>query len=144
MSDASDAPRFDVQPTASNHFAWINTQLSLQRTLMAATRTAVSLIGFGFTVAQFFDKLRETAPPGARLLHQQGPRNFGLALIAAGVFSLLVFTWQYHSAVRELGKGIWAPLAYPNHPQRLAPVYIVAIVVTLIGVAAFVTVYARL
>lgn len=54
---ASEGPRFDVQPTVGNHFAWMRTMLGLQRTLMAAVRTAVSLIGFGFTVAQFFEKM---------------------------------------------------------------------------------------
>lgn len=138
---ASDA-RFDVQPTASNHFAWMNTQLSLQRTLMSATRTAVSLIGFGFTVAQFFAKLRDSAPSGVRLMRAAGPRDFGLALIAAGVLSLIVFTWQYHVAVTQLSTGDYAAIAAKGH--AFAPVYIVAVVVTLIGVAAFVTIYLRL
>ena len=53
--------RFDVQPTASNHFAWIRTQLGLQRTLMAGVRTSVSLIGFGFTVAKFFEGVEKTS-----------------------------------------------------------------------------------
>jgi putative membrane protein len=140
---AADA-HFDAQPTASNHFAWMNTQLSLQRTLMSATRTAVSLIGFGFTVAQFFEKLRDSAPPSVRVMRAAGPRDFGLALIAAGVVSLIVFTWQYHVAVMDLRTGEFAAIAGPNQKRSFAPVYIVAVVVTLIGVAAFVTVYMRL
>jgi putative membrane protein len=120
----------------------MNTQLSLQRTLMSATRTAVSLIGFGFTVAQFFEKVREGAPAGVRMMRASGPRDFGLALIAAGVASLLVFTWQYHVAVVQLRTGEFAAIA--SKGQSFAPVYIVAVVVTLIGVAAFVTVYMRL
>jgi len=54
--------RFGADPSVSNHFAWIRTMLGFQRTLMATVRTSVSLIGFGFTVAQFFDKLRTNTP----------------------------------------------------------------------------------
>ena len=145
MSTASDA-RFDVEPTVNNHFAWIRTMLALQRTLMAATRTAVSLIGFGFTVAQFFQRMRDSVPASVRQMRPQGPRDFGLALIAAGVASLLVFTWQYHVAYVQLRSGVYAPIAGGFHSRALvlSPVYITAIVVSLIGIAAFVVVYERL
>ena len=143
MSTASDV-HFEAEPSASNHFAWIRTQLALQRTLMAATRTSVSLIGFGFTVAQFFEKARESVPANLRVMGDAGPRNFGLALIAAGVASLIVFTWQYHLAVIYLRTGEFAAITGPHRRRMFAPVYIVAVVVTLIGVAAFVTVYMRL
>lgn len=135
---------FDIQPTVSNHFSWINTLLALQRTLMAATRTSVSLIGFGFTVAQFFEKVVGAVPAEQRLMRPEGPRNFGLALIAAGVVSLAVFTWQYHVAAVHLRRGPYAPLAGEAGRPLLAPVYIVAAAVLLIGVAAFVTIYMRL
>jgi putative membrane protein len=141
---AAPAAQFDVQPTAGNHFSWVNTVLSLQRTLMAATRTAVSLIGFGFTVAQFFQGMRETAPEGLRVMRPEGPRDFGLALIGAGVVSLAVFTWEYSVAMRHMRKGVFAPLAGEAGRPLLAPVYIVAGAVILIGVAAFVTIFMRL
>lgn len=139
----SEAP-FEVAPNVGNHFSWINTQLSLQRTLMAATRTAVALIGFGFTVAQFFAQVRESAPEGMRVMRESGPRNLGLALIAAGVVSLAIFTWQYNVASNLLRKGIYAPLVGTAGRPLIAPVYIVAFAVMLIGVAAFVTIYMRL
>jgi len=141
---ATPGAGFDVQPTVSNHFSWINTQLSLQRTLMSATRTAISLIGFGFTVAQFFEKMVDKVPEELRVLRPEGPRNFGLALIGAGVISLTVFTWQYHSAVQRLRSGAYEQLVGEIGRPLFAPVYIVAGTVLLIGVAAFATVYARL
>lgn len=140
MSTASDA-RFDVQPTASNHFAWVNTMLALQRTLMAATRTAVSLIGFGFTVAQFFQRMRKSMPGNMR---PQGPRDFGLALIAAGVVSVIVFTWQYRWSIVQTHSGVYAPIAGVRDRTLLTPVYITAVAVILIGVAAFIVVVKRL
>ena len=135
---------FDVEPTVGNHFSWVNTVLSLQRTLMAAARTSVSLIGFGFTVAQFFEKMVDKVPDELRVLRPESPRNLGLALIGAGVISLAVFTWQYNVAIRALRSGDFAPLAGDAGRLLLPPVYIVAGAVLLIGVAAFITIFMRL
>ena len=140
---ASDA-RFDVQPSVSNNFSWVNTQLSLQRTLMSATRTAVTLIGFGFTVAQFFEQAQQNAPGPLRVMREESPRNLGLALIAAGVISLAIFTWEYHAANRLLRSGVYASIAGLTGKPMFSPVYIVAGAVLMIGIAAFVTIYMRL
>ena len=87
--------KFDERPSVSNHFAWMRTQMAAQTTLMSATRTSISLIGFGFTVAQFFEKL-QIKTPLAEQLRPDAPRNVGILLIAAGLVTLGVFTWQYH------------------------------------------------
>ncbi len=138
-----DQGRFEVEPSVSNHFAWVRTQLGLERTLMAAARTSVSLIGFGFTVAQFFEKLVRNAPVGGRL-RPETPRNLGLALIAAGVISLIIFTVQYRAATAYLRSGDFQAIAgmvrRPMHSSSL----LVAVVVIVIGVAAFASVFARL
>jgi putative membrane protein len=131
---------FDVQLTPSNHFAWIRTHLGLQRTLMAAVRTAVSLIGFGFTVAQFFQRLQEDAAAGFNF-NPEAPRNLGMILIAAGVLSLLIFTWQYRSASNYLRGSPFTELATTQTPHR--SVYLSAFAVMLIGVAAFISVLFR-
>jgi putative membrane protein len=130
------AGRFDVQPTASNHFAWIRTQLGLQRTLMAGVRTSVSLIGFGFTVAKFFEGLQETAP-GAGRLGPEAPRDVGLILIAAGVISLAIFLWQFNRAAAYLRKGEYAALAVASKRPLHASSYFVSFVVILVGLVAF-------
>jgi putative membrane protein len=136
--------KYDAAPTASNHFAWMNTYMALQRTLMAATRTAIALIGFGFTVAQFFEKLVDKAPEELRHLRPETPRNLGLALIAAGVISLTVFTFQYHRATVYMRSGDYAELAGIGGKTMFPATYIVSVVVILIGVAAFASVFARL
>src|SRR5690606_40687971 len=62
------------------------TRMSADRTLMSVIRTSLSLIGFGFTIFQFFQKLRE-----ANLLASaDAARNFGTALVALGILVLLV------------------------------------------------------
>jgi putative membrane protein len=118
--------------------------MALERTLMAATRTAISLIGFGFTVAQFFEKLLDKAPVELRRLRPETPRNLGLALIAAGVVSLAVFTFQYHRATAYMRSGDYAAIAGMGGRPMHSSTYLVSIVVILIGVAAFVSVFARL
>jgi len=136
--------RFEAQPNASNHFAWMRTQMGLQRTLLAGVRTAVSLIGFGFTVAQFFQKLVGHMPDELRRLGPEAPRNLGLTLIAAGVLSLAMFTWQYSRVTEYLRSGEFAALAGPAGQRSLhTSSYLVAFVVMAIGVAAFVSVLLR-
>jgi len=137
------APEFDVQPSVGNHFAWIRTMLGLQRTLMAAVRTAVSLIGFGFTVAQFFAKMQGKT---VEIVHRFGinaPRDLGLILIGAGVISLLIFLWQYHYAVAYMRSGDFAAIVARGDHSLHKPTYLVAYAVIIIGVAAFVSVFLR-
>ena len=136
--------RFETEPNVGNHFAWLRTQMGLQRTMMAAVRTAVSLIGFGFTVAQFFQKLLNTAEPGMRRLGPDAPRNLGLTLIAAGVLSLAAFTWQYHVANAYLHGEDFSAIAASKEKSMRSSVYLIAFVVMGIGVAAFASVFARL
>ena len=50
------------------------TRMSADRTLMSVIRTSLSLIGFGFTIFQFFGKLKEAGT----LTHAAAPRNFGI------------------------------------------------------------------
>jgi putative membrane protein len=58
------AGRFEVRVTADTHFGWLRTRMSVERTLMSWVRTAISLIGFGFTIVQFFDRMQDM--PGVK------------------------------------------------------------------------------
>ncbi len=137
----ADPSRFTVEPSVGNHFAWIRTQIALQRTLMAAVRTSVSLIGFGFTVASFFAKLLKSAGGEIGRLGPDAPRNLGLTLIAAGVLSLAGFTWQYDRAVRYMRSGEYATIAGVGKTMHTSA-YGISFVVMAIGLAAFATVWA--
>lgn len=139
---ANEEARFDVQPSVGNHFAWMRTMLGLQRTLMAAVRTAVSLIGFGFTVAQFFDKIRGKLPEDMGRIGVNIPRNLGLILIGAGVISLIMFLWQYRASVEHLRSGDYAAIASTEKTLH-QPTYMVAFAVIFIGIAAFISVFLR-
>jgi putative membrane protein len=59
--DGRGAERFAVEANAQTHFAWLRTRLSGERTLMSFNRTAIALIGFGFTIYQFLAKLNVRA-----------------------------------------------------------------------------------
>jgi len=135
----SESERFDVAPSVSNHFAWMRTQLGLQRTLMAAVRTSVSLIGFGFTVAQFFQRMQ-----GTQTFHEMNaelPRNLGLVLIAAGVLSLAAFTWQYRESNRYMSSDEFKAIAGRAKRPMHGSTYLVALAVMVIGIAAFGSVF---
>jgi len=133
-------PRFESLPNVGNHFAWIRTSLGLQRTLLSSVRTSVSLIGFGFTVAQFFEKLVGDTALDARHTGPEMPRNFGLLLIAAGIASLAIFAWQYHSTTGYLRRD-YPEIAAAQTIHNSS--YLVTGVVLFIGVAAFVSVLFR-
>jgi uncharacterized membrane protein YidH (DUF202 family) len=70
---------------------------------MAAQRTAVTLVAFGFTVAQVFRTMEPRVPPRFLILGPHVPRTVGLLMIATGIGSLALFTWQYLRAVAYLG-----------------------------------------
>jgi putative membrane protein len=141
---ATDAKaRFNVQPDVSNHFAWIRTRLALERTFMAWIRTAASLIGFGFTIVQFFQRLQGMDAKAGFQLHPEAPRDFGLALIAAGVGALVISSWQYRLQLRYLWSEPFKGIAgYSEKPHR-TPIFVAAIVLIFIGVAAFISVFFR-
>src|SRR5215831_14311467 len=67
------------------------TRLAEDRTLMAVIRTSLSLIGFGFTIYQFFQRLREQDV----ITGAAAPRHFGFALVGLGVL-MLFFGIAYH------------------------------------------------
>jgi putative membrane protein len=134
--------RFEVRPTSDSHFSWLRTRLSLERTLMSWVRTAVALIGFGFTIVQFFERLRvmEGVEPA---LQPQAPRYLGLALIAAGVLSLLISAWQYRATARYLLGREFEPIAGLGETVGPTPLYAISIVMIFIGLFAFGAVFVR-
>ena len=139
MADAkvgSVSDRFEVRVTADTHFGWLRTRLSLERTLMSWVRTAVSLIGFGFTIVQFFHRLPEI--PGTNAARfPEAPYYLGLALIGCVVLALLVSIWQYRWGLRYLWSGSFAAVAGATNEGQQTPLLAVAVALTLIGAFAF-------
>jgi putative membrane protein len=146
VTKASTEPgpdRFDVRPTASDHFSWLRTRLSVERTLMSWVRTAVSLIGFGFAIVQFFDRLG--AMPGAAPAHlPEAPRYLGLMLIGCGILALVVSIWQYRFGLDYLWSGSFAAIAGLESERRQTPLLAVCFALILVGLFAFFAVAFRL
>ncbi len=134
--------RFKVTPTAESHFSWLRTRMSMERTLMSWVRTSTALIGFGFTIVQFFHGQLNPAGPHVRL-HPEMPRYMGLALIASGVFALIVSIWQYRAFGRYLWSKDFKQLTGPARAPIETPVFGVAICLVLIGCYAFLAVLIR-
>jgi putative membrane protein len=76
----AEEPRFIVKPSPESHFSWLRTRMSAERPLMSWVRTAISLIGFGFTIFQFLERLN-TMTGAQPAEHPNAPWIFGLALI---------------------------------------------------------------
>ena len=112
------------------------TRLSADRTLMSVIRTSLSLIGFGFTIFQFFQKLKDQS-----VVTGAAPaRNFGMALVLLGV-AMLVIGIVYHIQFmlglrreREAMKADGLVHGESQFPPSLT--MITATILLLIGIAA--------
>jgi putative membrane protein len=77
--------------------------LAAERTMMAWIRTAISMIGFGFTLAKLFQSLAEShiflKGPAGRTWTPQG---VGMVLIALGTVALIAAVFDHSREVRRL------------------------------------------
>lgn len=87
---------------AGTRLAVDRTRLAYERTLMAWIRTAASLISFGFTIYKFFefDSGRGSIPPST--VHLLTPRQFGMAMIATGIFALAFAAFDHRRNMARL------------------------------------------
>jgi len=94
---------------------------------MAWIRTALSMIGFGFSIYKFFQYLPEEIATG-NIKRPQAPRNLGMSLIALGTLALSAAAWQHRNFLNEIGT---------SQTQRVSISFVVAIFVILIGFMTF-------
>lgn len=137
------AGRFEVRLTSDSHFGWLRTRLSLERTMMSWLRTAIALIGFGFAIVQYFNRLVQI--PGARAAYlPTAPEYLGLALISCGILALVISIWQYQWGARYISSGPFAAIAGVKEGGIQTPVLAVAFLLVFIGIFAFFAVLFRL
>jgi putative membrane protein len=111
--------------------------------MMSWVRTATALIGFGFTIVQFFARIQET-PGAAPAYFPHAPRYLGLSLIFCGVMALVISIWEYRWGLRYLWSENFAAIAGVTREGKQTPLLAVAIVLALIGIFAFFAVLLRL
>src|SRR3954453_17443671 len=98
-SEGSEAPAGPNLSLISTQLSWMRSDLSNLRTLLAWARTAVSMIGFGFTIYNFYRGFLEDLSGGRGA---DSARNLGLALVAAGTVAMLIALWNYWSINQSL------------------------------------------
>jgi putative membrane protein len=133
------APKLDVNTELAARrtgMAFQRTRLAEDRTLMAIIRTSLSLIGFGFTIYQFFQRLRDQQI----IAKAEAPRNFGTALVALGILMLfagLIYHYQFMVGLRRLRQSMREEGLI--HGETVFPVsltMLTAFLLLLLGVAA--------
>jgi len=114
------------------------TRMSADRTLMSVIRTSLSLIGFGFTIFQVFQRLRDTGV----LKGSRSPRSFGESLVFLGI-GMLVVGIAYHISFmvglrkeRAMMKRTGLIHAESQYPPSLT--LIIAVLLLVVGIAAIV------
>jgi len=116
------------------------TRMAADRTLMAVIRTSLSLIGFGFTIFQFFSKLK-----GSNLVpaESSAPRNFGMALVWLGILMLvtgIAYQVQFMAGLRAERRAMKAGgLIHAESRFPVSMTLLTAVVLLMIGIAAIVS-----
>jgi putative membrane protein len=141
--NASSVERFEVRTTSDSHFGWIRTRLSLERTMMSWLRTGTALIGFGFAMVQFFERLQQTPEAHSAYL-PDAPIYLGLALIGCGIVALFVSIWQYRMVEKYLWGESFASIAGMTKVPMNTPVLAIGVLLIFIGLFAFFAVLLRL
>ena len=137
LSPNAPTDRFEVKVTAESHFSWLRTRLSIERTMMSWVRTAIALIGFGFTIVQFFERMKEM-PESSPSAIPDAPRYLGLSLIFCGVVALMISIWQYEWGLRySVERRLRRDRGSEQRGGQQTPLLAVAIALALIGVFAF-------
>ena len=118
----------------SAEFSWIRSDLSNLRTLLSWVRTSVSMIGFGFTIYNFYSGFfEELGTPRI----DTAARNLGLALVGFGTLAMVIAIWNFWTLNQYLESSDVA-LAVPRGVKlRWYYGYVTAGVVMIIGLITF-------
>ena len=110
----------------------MRTIMAADRTLMAWIRTALSMISFGFTIYKFLDAMAEHD----QLARSNSPRQVGMFLAAMATAAMVLGTLGYWTTLRDLERV---------EEFRLGrPVLVMALIMSIAGVALFVGIATRL
>ena len=128
-SGAEGAEKLDTG-LISAQMSWMRSDLSNIRTLLSWSRTSVSMIGFGFTIYNFYTGALKDL---VELRGDDTARNLGLTLVIAGTLTPLIAIWNYASLNAYLSKSSYALEVPHDLKRRWIYSYIVAGVLFVIG-----------
>lgn len=130
MADGATAaePGLDV---LSARYSWIRSDLSNLRTLLSWSRTAVAMIGFGFTIYNFFSGILQDL--GDQRLREFA-RNLGLTLVIAGTIAMILAVWNYWTINAYLESSSVALQVPRGLKVRWAYAYVLSGVLIFVGV----------
>jgi putative membrane protein len=139
-ASASSPERINVELSSRRTgMSFQRTRMSADRTLMSVIRTSLSLIGFGFTIFQFFEKLREAGT----LSSTHAARNFGITLVALGIVMLvlgIVYHVQFMLGLRHVRHEMTEDeLIHGESRFPVSLTLLTALVLLIVGIAAIVS-----
>jgi putative membrane protein len=110
--------------------------LATERTMMAWMRTATAMIGFGFTIFQFFDRLNHMAGV-APARNPTLLRLIPLLLIGLGTIGLIIAIAEYRRVIGYLWSDEFKDISgMVKERPSMTPVLTVAVLLVLVGVVA--------
>lgn len=99
-----------------------------ERTLLAWTRTSLTLMAFGFMIERFSLFLSMLAPEKSEPFHRSLSFWVGLAFILLGTCTAATATGQYHAVLRSL-KSVEIP-----HHYRVNTGVVTNVIITVLGI----------
>ena len=124
----------ETEPKLADVLALERTRMAADRTLMGWIRTALSMIGFGFTIFKFLESIQAKEAVSATM-RQHAPRTVGLTLISVGLFALVIACLQHWKYAKKLKS---------DEPYRnLDLAFVVAALIGLLGLAMLVSMILR-
>jgi putative membrane protein len=141
VTSTSDPDRISVELSSRRTgMSFQRTRMSADRTLMSVMRTSLSLIGFGFTIFQFFQHLREADVIKAG---SHAARAFGSSLVALGIVMLvlgIIYHVQFMIGLRHQREEMRnAGLIHAQSHFPVSLTLIVALLLLLVGTLAIVS-----
>ncbi|PSB22792.1 DUF202 domain-containing protein [filamentous cyanobacterium CCP2] len=127
-----------------SHFSWLRTRLSTERTLMSWVRTGTAMIGFGFTIFQFFEGLNSDQEVDPALVDINWSRTVSLALVGVGTLAVFVALREYRTMIRYLWSPEFRDIAGLGERPAWTPASMVATLLVLIGIVTLVSLIVRL
>jgi len=127
---------------SQSHFAWLRTRMAIERTLLSCVRTATALIGFGFTMFTFFERLNQmpsVLPPRSPGL----ARTISLTMVAAGTVSLVLALGEYRTLLNYLWSTEFKSVAGIGDRPSWSATFVIGVLITLIGLTVFVSLMIR-